>query len=75
MKVIALLLLASVQAIRLDPVPINTRLMQIGFVDDAEDITAEAIGGSETFLPPCDLNGIKKDSTHGGDCAYPPFYA
>ena len=71
MKAIALLLLASVQAIRIDPVPINTRLMQIGFVDESEEIVKEA--QTDAFLPPCD-NVNKKDSTHGGDCAYPPFY-
>ena len=72
MKAIALLLLASVQAIRIDPVPINTRLMQIGFVDESEEIVREA--QSDSFLPPCD-NINKKDSTHGGDCGYPPFFA
>ena len=72
MKAIALLLLASVQAIRIDPVPINTRLMQIGFVDESDEIVREA--QQDSFLPPCD-DIKKKDSTHGGDCAYPPFYA
>ena len=71
MKAIALLLLASAQAIRIDPVPINTRLMQIGFVDESEEIVKEA--QTDAFLPPCDYVN-KKDSTHGGDCAYPPFY-
>ena len=56
MKAIALLLLASVQAIRIDPVPINTRLMQIGFVDESEEIVKEA--QTDAFLPPCD--NVKK---------------
>ena len=39
MKAILLALLATSQAVRLsEPVPVVTRLMQLGFIDNAEEI-------------------------------------
>lgn len=53
------------------PVPINTRLKQIGFVDNSGEIVKEV--KKNLFLNPYNIKKI--NSIHHSDYAYSAFYA